>query len=207
MNYSNGGQDGEGFVYYNVNGVQTRGLLAATVNFGPKFDGKPIMSWDGVVRPYEAQEDAYANFYQQGQNSNINLAVSQGNENSNIRFSLTRQDNKMMSLGATNSKNIASLNSSFKLGEKITTRLNINYTNQYTHNRPYSIDRMINNFTGMIGRSDNAAWYFNKYKTSKGYRFVTGAAGQSLTPEENIIYNGFKADNRLVAMNNFSISS
>ncbi len=193
LNYSNGGQDASGFVYYDVNGVKTRGILAATVNFGPKFDGQPVMSWDGIVRPYEAQTEGYNHFYQQGQNSNINLAVSQGNDNGNIRFSLTRQDNKMMSLGSYNTKNIATLNSSFKLGTKITTNLSVNYTNQRTHNRPYSIDRMINNFTGMIGRFDDADWYQNKYKTSKGYRFVTGTA-QSLTPTENIIYNGYKAD-------------
>lgn len=197
LNYSNGGQDAEGFIYYDTNndGVKdTRGTLNATVNFGPKFDGKPIMSWDGVVRPYEAQAGVYENLFQQGQNSNINLAVSQGNENGNVRFSLTRQDNKMLSIGSGNTKNIANLNTTFKLGEKIVTKLSVNYTNQHTKNRPYSIDRMINNFTGMIGRFDNADWYKSKYKTSKGYRFVTGAATQSLTPNENIIYNGVKTD-------------
>jgi hypothetical protein len=45
----------------------------------------------------------------------------------------------------------------------------------------------------MIGRFDNADWYLSKYKTSKGYRFVTGT-NQSLTPDENIIYNGMKGD-------------
>jgi iron complex outermembrane recepter protein len=194
LNYVNAGQDASGFVSYNINGVKTRGILQATVNFGPKFDGQPVMSWDGIMRPYEAQTDGYSNFYQQGQNSNINLAVSQGNENGNIRFSFTRQDNQMLSRGANNNKNIATLNSSFKLGSKITTNLSVNYTNQLTHNRPYSIDRMINNFTGMIGRFDNAAWYQNKYKTSKGYRYAIGAATPSLTPEENIIYNGHKND-------------
>jgi hypothetical protein len=69
----------------------------------------------------------------------------------------------------------------------------VNYINQLTKNRPYSVDRLTNNFTGMIGRFDNADWYLNKYKTSKGYRFVTGS-NQSLTPEENILYNGMKGD-------------
>lgn len=196
LNYSNGGQDAEGFIYYDTNndGVKdTRGTLAATVNFGPKFDGKPIMAWDGVVRPYSAQEGVYENLFQQGQNSNVNLAVSQGNENGSVRLSLTRQDNKMMSVGSYNTKNIANLNTIFKLGDKLTTNLTVNYINQHTHNRPYSIDRMINNFTGMIGRFDNADWYRAKYKTSKGYRFVTGT-GQSLTPAENLIYNGYKTD-------------
>ncbi|AYQ31859.1 SusC/RagA family TonB-linked outer membrane protein [Runella sp. SP2] len=197
IHVSNGGQDAEGFIYYDTNGdgtPDTRGITNFSINFGPKFDGKPIMSWDGVVRPYEAQPTAYEGLYQQGSNSNINVAVSQSTDNSNIRFSLTRQDNRGISFGSQNVKNIANLNSSFKIGKKWTTDVMINYINQNTFNRPYSIDRMINNFTGMIGRFDNADWYFNKYKTSQGYRFVQGANGQSLTPSENIIRNGFKAD-------------
>ncbi len=196
IHVNNGGQDAEGFIYYDTNGdgtKETRGILNYSINFGPKFDGKPIMGWDGIVRPYEAQEDNYGGLYQQGHTANVNVAVSQASENSNIRFSLTRQDNQGLSLNAGNQKNIANLNSTFRLGRKWSTDLMVNYINQKTENRPYSIDRMINNFTGMIGRFDNADWYLNKYQTSRGYRFVTGT-GQSLTPGENIIYNGFKGD-------------
>lgn len=196
LNVNNGGQDAEGFIYYDTNGdgvKDTRGILNFSINFGPKFDGKPTMAWDGVVRPYEAQKDNYAGLYQQGLNSNINVAISQASENANLRFSLTRQNNQGVSLEARNNKNIANFNSTFRISSKWSTDIMVNYINQYTHNRPYSIDRMINNFTGMIGRFDNADWYLNKFKTSKGYRFVTGT-NQSLTPAENIIYNGFKGD-------------
>ncbi|MGZ5219951.1 MAG: SusC/RagA family TonB-linked outer membrane protein [Chitinophagaceae bacterium] len=196
LNVVNGGQDDAGFIYYDVDGdgvKETRGVLGASINFGPKFDGKPTMTWDGVIRPYEAQKDNYAGLFQTAQNSSINIALTQATENSNVRFSLTRQDNEGVSIGAKNSKNIANLNSSFRLGKKFSTDLLINYVNQHTHNRPYSIDRMMNNFTGMMGRFENADWYLNKYKTSKGYRFVTGT-NQSLTPNENIKYNGFKGD-------------
>lgn len=196
IHVSNGGQDENGFIFYDVDGdgtKETRGILGYSINFGPKFDGQPTMGWDGVVRPYEAQIDNYGGLFQTAHNSSVNVAVSQNSENASIRFSLTRQDNEGVSLGSQNSKNIANLNSSFKLGKKWTTDVMINYINQHTHNRPYSIDRMINNFTGMIGRFDNADWYFNKYKTSRGYRHVTGT-NQSLTPDENIKYNGFKGD-------------
>lgn len=196
IHVNNAGQDAEGFIYYDTNGdgtKETRGITNFSINFGPKFDGKPVMSWDGQIRPYEAQGNNYGALYQQGKNSNINVAVSQSGENANLRFSLTRQDNQGLSIGSKNTKNIANLNSSFKLGKKWTTDVTVNYVNQYTHNRPVSIDRMINNFTGMIGRFDNGAWYLNKVLTSKGYRYVTGT-GQSLTPNENIIYNGFKGD-------------
>ena len=196
IHVANGGQDAAGFIYYDTDGdgvKETRGILNYSINYGPKFDGQPTMAWDGVIRPYVAQEDAYASLFQPAHNSSVNVAVSHNAENSNVRFSLTRQDNEGVSIGASNSKNIANLNSTFRLGNKWTTDVMVNYVNQHTHNRPYSIDRMINNFTGMIGRFDNADWYLNKYKTSKGYRFVTGT-NQSLTPEENIRYNGFKGD-------------
>lgn len=196
LNVSNGGQDEEGFIYYDTDGdgvKETRGILGYSINFGPKFDGKPTMAWDGVIRPYEAQKNAYGNLFRKAQNSSVTVAMTNVSDNSNVRFSLTRQGNQGVSLGAENTKNIANLNGSFRLGKKFTTDVIVNYINQHTHNRPYSIDRLMNNFTGMIGRFDNADWYLNKYKTSKGYRFVTGT-NQSLTPDENIKYNGFKGD-------------
>ena len=196
LNISNGGQDDAGFVYYDTDGdgvKDTRGILGYSINFGPKFDGKPTMSWDGTIRPYEAQKDNYKGLFRTANNSSVTVALSQSTENSNFRFSLTRQGNQGVSLGAENSKNIANLNGTFRFGKKFSTDVLINYINQHTHNRPYSIDRMMNNFTGMMGRFDNADWYLNKYKTSKGYRYVTGT-NQSLTPDENIIYNGFKGD-------------
>jgi iron complex outermembrane receptor protein len=193
---ANAGQNAEGFVYYDTNGdgvKETRGLIGTSLNFGPKFDGQPVLSWDGVVRPYVSQGDNFAGLFQEAHSSNVNFAVSQASENANIRFSLTHQENQGLSMGSQNNKNVANLNTSFKLGKKYTADLVVNYVNQYTHNRPYAIDRMMNNFTGMMPRFDNAAWYLNKYKTSLGYRFVTGS-NQSLTPDENIKYGGFRGD-------------
>jgi iron complex outermembrane recepter protein len=196
LHVANSGQDAEGFVYYDTDGngsKETRGVGGFTINFGPRFDGKPTMTWDGVIRPYEAQQNNYGGLFQQGQTSNVNVAISQSTDNSNLRFSLTRQDNKGLSVGSNNIKNIANLNTSFRLGKKWSTDLLINFVNQTTENRPLSIDRMINNFGGMMGRFEHADWYLNKIETSQGYRYARGTE-QSLTPNENIIYNGFKND-------------
>jgi iron complex outermembrane recepter protein len=196
LNVNNAGQDEEGFIYYDTDGDginETRGILPFTINFGPKFDGQPTMSWDGVVRPYRAQKDNYAALFQPAHNFVNTIAVSHGGENSNTRLSFTRQDNEGISLGSENDKNIFNINNHFNLGKNYSVDVVINYINQNTKNRPYSIDRLTNNFTGMIGRFDNGEWYLNKYKTSKGYRFVTGT-NQSLTPDENIIYNGMRGD-------------
>ncbi|HEV7380723.1 MAG TPA: SusC/RagA family TonB-linked outer membrane protein, partial [Dyadobacter sp.] len=197
LNYNNGGQDAAGFIYYDVDGdgtKETRGLLPASVNFGPKFDGQPVMAWDGNIRPYVASNNSYADLFEDARSSNINLSISKATDNSTIRFSFTRQDNGMISYGAKNNKNIANLNASFNLNKKLKTDLMVNFVNQYTFNRPFKVDRMINNFTGMMNRFESADWYNDKYQTSLGYKFVTGAGTQSLTPNENIIYNGFKPD-------------
>ncbi len=196
LHVSNGGQAADGFVYQDFSGTgvkDTRGVGNFTINFGPKFDGKPTLAWDGKIRPYEAQKGNYKALFRTAQNSAVTVAVAQGNEFSNMRLSLTRQDNQGVSIGSNNAKNIANLNATMRLSKKFTTDVVINYINQHTGNRPYSIDRMINNFTGMMGRFDNAAWYLDKYKTSRGYRYVTGT-NQSLTPDENIKWPGFRGD-------------
>jgi iron complex outermembrane receptor protein len=196
LNFANANQNAEGFVYYDTNGdgiKESRGLIGTSLNFGPRFDGKPTLAWDGKVRPYEAQEGNNSNLYQSAVSTTTNLAIGNSFENGNMRFSLTRQENEGVSLGSKNIKNIANLNSSFRLGKKFSTDLMVNYINQTTRNRPYATDRLINNFTGMMGRFDNGDWYMDKYKTSLGYKYVRGT-GQSLTPDENIKYSGFRAD-------------
>ncbi|MDR7131080.1 TonB-linked SusC/RagA family outer membrane protein [Algoriphagus sp. 4150] len=184
------GQAEDGF-NYTPDGIRT--VPNATINFGPKFDGQPMLAWDGVSRPYVAQKDNYAALFNNPVSSQINVAISNATDKSNFRLSLTRQDNEALSLNSKNSKNIVNLNSSYQVNKRLKTDLMINYINQNTENRPYSVDRMINNFSGMMTRFDNGAWYLDKYQTSRGYRFVTGT-GQSLTPDENISGNGFRAD-------------
>ncbi|GHE23787.1 SusC/RagA family TonB-linked outer membrane protein [Sphingobacterium griseoflavum] len=188
--YADIGQDDDMFFYY-PDGV--RGVANTSLNFGPKFDGQPIRSWDGEIRPYSAQ-NSYDKFFNNPQNTIFNLALSRSTDKSNTRFSLTRQDNEMTALNSYNKKNIANLNTTFKLWESFTTDVVVNYVNQHTHNRPLLTDRLINNFAGMISPFDNPEWYLSKYQTSLGYKYVTGANTESLTPDENLIYNGYKAD-------------
>ncbi|PZX50533.1 SusC/RagA family TonB-linked outer membrane protein [Algoriphagus chordae] len=180
-------QSADGFLY---NDAGERIVPNTTTNFGPAFDGQPMLAWDGVTRPYVAQEDNYAALFNKPISSQVNVSISNATEKSNFRLSLTRQDNEALSLNSKNSKNIVNLNTSYQVSKRLKTDLMINFINQNTANRPYSIDRMINNFGGMMTRFDNGEWYLDNYKTSRGYRFVTGT-GQSLTPDENITGSGF----------------
>jgi len=188
-------EDANGFnsQTYNINGQQMRALVSGSLNFGPVFDGKPILNWDGVVRPYSPQPNRYDAMFQSPHNSDINVAISHGSEKSNTRFSLTHINTEGVSLGSHNEKINANLNTTFKLSKSYSVDVLVDYIHQDIYNRPYSTDRLVNNFTGMMPTYDNAQWYLNKYQTSLGYKYVTGT-NQSLTPDENLIYPNRRTD-------------
>ena len=186
-------QSADGFYHSIINGTDTRQILDRSINFGPKFDGQPVMAWDGVMRPYSAQPNGVSNLFQTALSTSINVSMSNSSENSNTRFSFTRQDNEGTSIGSKNAKNNFNLNTTYRFSKKLSMDLTLNYVNSHITNRPYSTDRLVNNFSGMMGTFDNGNWYLNKYQTSQGWRYQTGG-GQSMTPNENIKYNGFKGD-------------
>lgn len=183
-------QDQNGFFIYPDG---SRGLINTNVNFGPKFDGQPVKAWTGQMVPYESSNGGYDQLFQDANSSNINLAVTKGGDFGNIRFSLTRQDNQMISRGSKNERNVASLSSILNIGRLSVTSINIQYINQYTHNRPFKVDRMINNFTGMMDRFERGSWYFDRAITSAGYKYTSGTTA-TITPDEHITGNGFKND-------------
>ncbi|UBM60189.1 SusC/RagA family TonB-linked outer membrane protein [Marinilongibacter aquaticus] len=184
------GQDENGFI---TTAQGNRGLINTNVNFGPKFDGQPVQAWTGEVIPYVSSNGSYADLFQNANSSNASIAITKGGDFGNFRLGFTRQDNQMISVGSKNEKNIFSFVGTINVGKHSHTDVSVNYVNQYTKNRPFKVDRMINNFTGMMDRFEHASWYFDRAITSAGYKYVTGT-NQSLTPDENISGNGFKND-------------
>jgi iron complex outermembrane recepter protein len=185
--------DEAGFVQRDLNGTSYRALPQAGLNFGAEYDGQPLLYWDGQVRPYEYQDGGFANLFQTANNSTVNIAVSNNTDKSTSRFSYTFAHTEGLSYNSANDKHNFNLNNNFKFGKKVSTDILVNYMYWHIHNRPYMIDRMINNFGGMFPTSDNGDWYRSKYKTSLGYKYVTGS-NQSLTPDENIIYPNFRGE-------------
>ncbi|MFH6967525.1 SusC/RagA family TonB-linked outer membrane protein [Flavobacterium sp. FlaQc-28] len=195
-NFSTGFLAPNGFTQYDTNGdgtPDTRGVSNSSYNYGPWFDGQPVMTWDGVVRPYSPQKDGYKNMFQNAWDATTNIALTNNTENSSTRFSYTHIESEGLSMGNNNKKNNFNLNASFKTG-KLKTDVIVSYLNQNITNRAYGMDRLVNNFTGMISPFSNGDWYKARYKTSLGYKYVTGKDTQSLTPGENIYRNGFRND-------------
>ena len=188
-NVNNFGADNDGWLYETVEGQKIRRpIYRAYANFGPKFDGQPVIGWDGKMHPYVAQPDNWKNLFRTGSNSTANVAINKSGDWGNVRFSYTRMDYKGTQRGGDHNRNTFNLTSTLNLHKNLKVDLGVNYINQFTHNRPYLISRITNNFGGFLSRFDDAQWYLDKYQTSKGYYFRM-ASQPSATPDENIKYN------------------
>ncbi len=186
------GSDDQGWLKETINGQTVyHPIYRAYAQFGPKFDGRQVMGWDGVMHPYVAQPDNMKDFYRTGFSSIINMAISQSMEKGNFRVSYTRTDYAGIQRNTSNYKNYFTLNSSFTLGKKVTVDLAVNYTNQYVKNRSYRQWAIGANYGGFFSRFDDMSWYLNKYKTSLGYQFDTynTSDNSTLTPNEKLKYN------------------
>jgi len=170
LNQSIYGTDADGWI--DQNGPTQRPSYRASSQFGPKFDGRTISYWDGSTRNYVGHKDNWKKFYQTGNSSIANIAVSNSNDKMNYRFSYTRNDYKGIQRGGKQNKNTFNLNTTYKLNDKISTDVVVSYVNEYVHNRPQLISRVTGNFGGFFSAADDMDDYLRKYQTTKGYKFV-----------------------------------
>lgn len=155
--------------------------------FGPRFDGQDAIYWDGVVRPYVAYKDNYKKFYQNGHSGIFNVAIYNNTDKGNYRLSYTRNDYQSIMESGPQGKNTFNLNSSYNVTPRVTVDLVANYVNEHVNNRPYMIDRMTNNYTGFLSPAQNIEWFQQRYKTSKGFKYVT-SGNRHHDPEEAFIF-------------------
>lgn len=114
--------------------------LASQINmlsFGSKLDGKDVMQFDGVRRPYIASgKDNFKNFYENAWALTNNVAVSGGTEK--VQFRVAAGDQRFHDI-MPNSKlerNNITLSVQSKLDEHLTLKANVMYVRERAKNRP-----------------------------------------------------------------------
>lgn len=189
-NKSSFGSDDDGWINMGtIDGKNAvRPIFRAYGQFGPKFDGREIYYWDGSFRKYIGHTDNWKKFYQDGYSSIANVAVSNATDKLNYRFSYTRNDYKGVQIGGKQSKNTFNFNSTYKVNSKVSTDIVVSYINESVHNRPEQINRITANYGGFFSPADYMDVYFNKYKTTKGYKWVK-YDDTAKDPEEALKYN------------------
>ncbi|HKZ37550.1 MAG TPA: SusC/RagA family TonB-linked outer membrane protein [Chryseolinea sp.] len=160
-----------------------RPLFESYAQFGPTMEGQEVIWWDGSVRKFSPQPDNYKNFYRKGYGSVFNVALVNEIDKWSYRFSVTRGDYAGIQVGGKLARNTINLNTSLKLTDQLNMDLMVNYTNSFVHNRPLKINRLMSSWNGFFSRAENMSLFFNKYKTSAGYKWVPYDQSQR-DPEE-----------------------
>lgn len=124
--------DAEGF--YLKNGKQA--YYPTTYNFGPRLDGRNILWYDSVMRPYVAQPNNIKDLYRDGATTEVNASIQGANEFGNFRFSYTRKDYTGIFEGYNTNSDNFSFNGDIKLTDKIRFKLVSMYSNNFSHNSP-----------------------------------------------------------------------
>jgi TonB-linked SusC/RagA family outer membrane protein len=183
------GADDSGWIHKTVDGKQVEyPIFRAYGQFGPKVDGREVYWWDGQMRPYVSQPNNWKAFYRTGVSSIENIALSNASSKYNYRFSYTRNDYKGIQIGGKDEKNTFNLNTTYHITPKLSTDVVVSYINEKTHNRPRQIYYLTNNYGGFFSPVDYMGLYFDKYKTSKGYKWVD-YNNTTLDPAEALKYN------------------
>lgn len=187
-NMASFGAGDDGWIRTQVNGQDVKyPIFRAWAQFGPKVDGSDVYWWDGQMRSYKSQPNNWKEFYRTGHSEIANIALNNSNDKMSYRFSYTRNDYKGIQIGGKQEKNTFNFNSTYKVTPKLTLDLVANYINEKVHNRPRQLYYVTNNYGGFFSPIDYMDVYFNKYKTSRGYKWVDWNSNNDL--EERLKYN------------------
>ncbi|MBT1695283.1 SusC/RagA family TonB-linked outer membrane protein [Fulvivirgaceae bacterium PWU4] len=105
--------------------------------WGPKFDPSlNYMGIDGVMRPYVNAGDNWDRFYKTGTAWTNSLAVTGGSDKQTFRFGVSDLRSDAVVPNSGYDRLNVSLNTSAKLGNKVTVVAKVIYSNEETHNRP-----------------------------------------------------------------------
>ncbi|MDQ1086571.1 iron complex outermembrane receptor protein [Siphonobacter sp. SORGH_AS 1065] len=188
VNKANFGAGDDGFIRTTINGQAVKyPVFRSYAQFGPKMDGSDVYWWDGKIRPYISHANNWKEFYRPGSSTIANIALSNANDKGSYRISYTRNDYKGIQIGGKQEKNTFNFNSKYAITPRLTLDLVMNFVHEKVHNRPRQIYYLTNNFGGFFSPADYMSVYFDKYQTSKGYKWVDYTS--TLDLEERLKYN------------------
>ena len=118
-------------------------------SWGPKFDGSPVVQFDGKSRPYSYVGDNWKRFYKTGGTFTNTIAFTGGSETQNFRFSASQLKNTGVVPNSGFDRINLSLAANSKLGKRLSLNSKVMYSNEKTKNRPNLSDNPGNAFSSI----------------------------------------------------------
>ena len=110
-------------------------LKSSGAGWGPKLDGSNQLYWNGETKPYTAQPDNVADFFETGFNAINTVAIDGGNENASARFSYSNSSFNSIVPNSNLQKNNFNLRATAKASERLSFDSRVTYFHQETQNR------------------------------------------------------------------------
>lgn len=156
--------------------------------WGPAYDGREVLYWDGKVRPYTAYTgDPWKELFRTGFNENYNLAINYGSEKASTRFSYTMNHEIPNALAGKYVKHNFNLVGTLNILKNLSVDYSGNYVVQNIEDRAGGDKSAL----GLYMSSSDAFGSFMDiglmkqwYKTSLGYKRTHLGGDQTLTPDE-----------------------
>ncbi len=157
---------------YNNKDKRSLLVVPSSFSYGPKFDGKPIIGWDGKEMPYSAAKDNFLDLYNVGVNSNTHVALKGSNENGD--FYLSDSYNVRTGTFPNNvfNRNTLALRASYKLADWLNVRGGITLTNSLAKNARNNIAQSL--FQGSRSQLFFRSFDIGKYKDRKYWQAKHG---------------------------------
>lgn len=114
--------------------------------WGPRFDGNPVLQFDGQTRPYVYAGDNWNRFYETGNAWTNSLALTGGGENQTFRFSVSDLRSSSVMPNSGFDRLNMSLATSGKLGQRLQFDAKVLYSHENAENRPWLSDSPNNAF-------------------------------------------------------------
>ncbi|MDR0537149.1 MAG: SusC/RagA family TonB-linked outer membrane protein [Tannerellaceae bacterium] len=159
-------------------------------SWGPKFDGREVLYWDGKVRPYSPiSSQPWKELFRTGFDQVYNVGINQGSDNANTRFSYTFMDEVPNNLNSTYNKHNFNVVGELKVSNTVKIDYSANYILQNFFNRARGITALYNSFSNMFNSFADIPLLMKMNQTSLGYKNVL-AGEDTRTPDESFAMTG-----------------
>ena len=144
------------YIYGNgANGIKPTTAAAAydagNSSWGAKLDGSNVVQFDGVSRPYSAQQGNIGRFYRTGSTLTNTVSFGKAFEGGAVRFSASNLYNTAVIPNSGLNRNNFNFSSNFAINKHLTVDVKANYVIDKAHNRPILADGAGNaNFQAMF---------------------------------------------------------
>jgi TonB-linked SusC/RagA family outer membrane protein len=109
-------------------------------SWGGRIDGSSVVQFDGVSRPYVAQENNLSNFYRTGGTATNTVALNKSFEGGSVRFSASDLHNDAITPNSGLNRQTFNLAANYNVTKNFTIDIRNNYILEEAKNRPFLND-------------------------------------------------------------------